>query len=30
VESRIHAIQGTVTFDPTPNKGFRVHITFPI
>ena len=30
VENRIHAIKGTVTFDIKSNKGFKVHITFPI
>jgi len=30
VENRIHVINGTLTFDTTTQKGFRVSITFPI
>lgn len=30
VETRIHAINGTVTFDTTSDKGFRLAIVFPI
>ena len=30
VENRIHVINGTLTFDTTNQKGFRVSITFPI
>ena len=29
VENRIHAIKGTVIFEPETNKGFRVTITLP-
>jgi signal transduction histidine kinase len=30
VENRIDAINGTITFDKTTNKGFKVSFTFPI
>jgi tetratricopeptide (TPR) repeat protein len=30
VENRIQAIKGTITFDTKSDKGFKVHITFPI
>lgn len=30
VENRIQAIKGTITFDSKSDKGFKVHITFPI
>jgi signal transduction histidine kinase len=29
VENRINAIKGTITFDTTTNKGFKVSFTFP-
>lgn len=28
VENRIQSINGTITFDPTPQKGFKVHFSF--
>lgn len=30
VENRIKSIKGTITFDSKSNKGFRIHIVFPI
>lgn len=29
MENRIKAIKGTIAFDTAPEKGFKVHITFP-
>lgn len=28
VENRIQSIDGTITFDPTPEKGFKVNFSF--